>query len=142
MSTVAQILRTKGDQFYAIEPESPVFDALRLMAEKEVGALLVMKDDQLVGIVSERDYARKVALAGKSSPTTTVSEIMTPQVTTVRPEQTVDECMMVMTEGRFRHAPVVVNGKVAGVISLGDLVKMVISDQKYVIEQLEHYITS
>ena len=142
MSTVAQILRTKGDQFYAIGPEKPVFDALRLMAEKEVGALLVMKDDELVGIVSERDYARKVALQGKASPTTTVSEIMTPQVTTVRPEQTVDECMMVMTEGRFRHAPVVVNGKVAGVISLGDLVKTVISDQKYVIEQLEHYITS
>jgi len=117
-----------------------VFDALSLMAEKEVGALLVLEGEKLVGIISERDYARKVILLGKSSKSTAVREIMTAEVICVRPEQTIQECMALMTESHVRHLPVLENDRLSGVISIGDVVKAIISEQEFMIEQLERYI--
>jgi CBS domain-containing protein len=141
MKTVADVLAQKGHEHYSVAPDDSVFDALMKMADKNVGALLVMQGGELVGIISERDYARKVVLQGRTSPNTLVRDIMTPEVTVVEPRRSVEECMALMTTQRFRHAPVVENGKIVGVISLGDLVKTVISEQKFVIEQLEQYIT-
>jgi len=140
MKTVAQMLKLKPSGVISIRPDVPVLDALKLLADKDVGAVLVMDGPRLVGIVSERDYARKVALKGKSSGDTTVSEIMTKEVVCVTPAQTNEECMALMTEKRARHLPVIDNGRVVGVLSIGDLVKDAISEQKFVIEQLEHYI--
>jgi len=140
MKTVAQMLKLKPSGVISIRPDVPVLDALKLLADKDVGAVLVMDGPRLVGIVSERDYARKVALKGKSSGDTTVSEIMTKEVVCVTPAQTNEECMALMTEKRARHLPVIDNGRVIGVLSIGDLVKDAISEQQFIIDQLEHYI--
>jgi len=138
--TVREILRKKGQDVWFIAPESSVYKAIEMMADKHVGALVVIATEKLVGIISERDYARKVILHGKASKDTTVEEIMTHKVVCVRPEQSVEECMAVMTDKRVRHLPVLKDKKVLGVISIGDVVKEVISEQRYTIEQLEHYI--
>ena len=141
MKTVQQILRHKGNTFWSVTPDTMVYDALRLMAEKDVGALLVLEAGRLAGIMSERDYARKVALQGKSSLATPVKEIMTRRVVCVRPDQTVEECMAVVTEKRIRHLPVLVDDEVVGVVSIGDLVKATIDEKDFMIKQLENYIT-
>lgn len=141
MKTVAHILRSKPDQaVYKIAPTAPVLEALRLMAQKSIGALLVADGENIVGIMTERDYARKVALMSRSSMETPVRDIMTSEVLYVRPDQSSDECMALMTQNRLRHLPVMDRGKLVGVISIGDLVKDIISEQKFIIEQLEHYI--
>ena len=141
MKSVAYILKSKADAgVYSIAPTASVFDGLKLMAEKNIGALLVMEGDAIVGIVTERDYARKVALLGRSSPLTQVREVMTAAVMFVGPEQMSDHCMALMTGHRLRHLPVVEDGKLMGVISIGDLVKDIISEQQFIIEQLERYI--
>jgi CBS domain-containing protein len=141
MVTVRQILKSKGTQIWSTQPEATVYNALQLMAEKGIGALLVLADGKLVGIFSERDYARKIILHGKSSAETQVSEIMTPGVITVTLDQTIAECMTLMTEKRFRHLPVVEGEQVVGLISIGDVVKAIISDQEFMIQQLESYIS-
>ncbi|HSB69887.1 MAG TPA: CBS domain-containing protein [Candidatus Methylomirabilis sp.] len=141
MKTVQQILRQKGSAFWSVTPETMVYNALKLMAEKDVGALLVLEGIRLVGIISERDYARKVILKGKSSLDTPVREIMTRRVLWVRPDQTVEECMALVTEKRIRHLPVVVDDEVVGVVSIGDLVKASIDEKDFLIKQLENYIT-
>src|SRR5437870_4511880 len=140
MTSVAQLLHAKGHAVWSIAPDSSVYDAITLMADKEVGALLVVEAQRLVGIVSERDYARKVILQGKSSRDTPVGEIMTDKVFYVRPEQTVEECMALMTAKRIRHLPVLADEQLMGVVSIGDLVKAVISEQEVRIQQLEQYI--
>jgi len=141
MITVRDILRAKGNRVWCVSPDATVFSALELMAEKNVGALVVLDGKNLVGIFSERDYARKIILKGKASKETSVEEIMTSEVTTVRPGQSVDECMALMTERRIRHLPVFEGEKMAGLISIGDVVKAVISEREFMIQQLEHYIT-
>jgi CBS domain-containing protein len=141
MKPVTQILQTKRDNVvHAVGPDALVIDALKLMAEKGIGALLVMDGDQVIGIVSERDYARKVELQGRMSKETKVSAIMSAPVIYVRPDQSNEECMALMTENRLRHLPVLHNGKLLGLISIGDLVKDIISEQQFIIEQLQHYI--
>jgi CBS domain-containing protein len=135
-----QLLQTKGQDIWSITPDALVIDALKLMAEKRVGALLVLEAGQVVGIISERDYARKVSLLGKSSKTTPVREIMTEKVVYVRPEQTIEDCMALMTDKRIRHLPVLADDQLIGVISIGDVVKAVISEQEFIIAQLENYI--
>jgi CBS domain-containing protein len=144
MSTVAQLLarKPKGLQLHSIRPDAPVLEAIRVMAEHGIGALLVMEGSQLTGIISERDYARKVILKGRSSGDTPVSQIMTSKVTTVRAGQSTQECMSLMTEGHFRHLPVVEGERVIGMLSIGDLVRAVLEEQQQTIEQLEHYIRS
>jgi CBS domain-containing protein len=142
MISVRQLLDRKGRQVFAIAPAAAVLEAIRLMAERHVGALLVMEGETLRGIVSERDYARKVILMGRSSADTPVRDIMTAAVITVQPETPVEECMQVMTERRVRHLPVVEGGRVVGMVSIGDLVKAVIAEQQQHIEQLESYIHS
>ena len=141
MKTVRHVLQVKGRQIWSIRPDASVYDALKLMADREVGALLVLDGGKLVGIISERDYARKVILKGKSSLETPVSDIMTSKVICVRPEQTIEECMALMTDKHVRHLPVVVGDEVVGVISIGDLVKAVIAEKDFMIKQLEDYIT-
>ena len=140
MRTVAMILQQKGHDVWSISPKATVFEALRLMAEKNVGALLVVQEDQCVGIVSERDYARKVVLHGRSSRNTPVGKIMTKRVFYVQPQQTLDECMALMTEKRIRHLPVISQSDLVGVISIGDVVKHIIDEQGNIIEHLEGYI--
>lgn len=140
MKTVAQMLVGKPTGAISINPESAVIDALKLLAEKDVGAVLVMDGTRLVGIVSERDYARKVALKGKSASDTPVSEIMTREVVFVTPAQTNEDCMALMTQKHIRHLPVMDKDRVLGVLSIGDLVKDMISEQQFIISQLEHYI--
>ena len=142
MKTVEQMLEGKGRRLLSVAPGATVYEALKLMAEHEVGALVVLDGERLVGIFSERDYARKVILFGKSSKETLVREIMTDKVLCVRPDQTVDQCMALMTDKRVRHLPVLDHKKVTGVISIGDVVKEVISEQRFMIEQLENYIHS
>jgi CBS domain-containing protein len=139
-TTVRDLLRVKGTTVWTIAPDATVYDALALMAEKDIGALLVMAGDALVGILSERDYARKVVLRGRTSRETPVREIMTDRVLCVRPEQTIEECMALMTNKRIRHLPVLEDDRVRGLISIGDVVKSIISEQEFVIEQLEKYI--
>ena len=141
MYTVQQILNSKGHEVWSINPDATVFEALQLMAEKDVGALLVLKSGKLVGIFSERDYARKVILHGKASKETLVKEIMTSRVAYVHPGLTTEECMALMTARHIRHLPVLDGDQVVGVISIGDVVKAIISNQVFVIEQLENYIT-
>ena len=142
MKSVAHILKSKPDAtVYTVAPTASVFDALKLMAEKSIGALVVTEGEQVVGIITERDYARKVILMARSSKETPVRDIMTSAVMYVRPGQTSEECMVLMTENRLRHLPVMDSGKLVGLISIGDLVKDIISEQKFIIEQLEHYIT-
>jgi CBS domain-containing protein len=140
MRLVKHLLEGKGSAIYAIEPEKPVLEAIRVMADKYVGALLVMQGGQLVGIVSERDYARKVILLGRSSAQTPVREIMSSPVMTVAPGDSVNHCMKLMTDKRMRHLPVVENAKVIGMLSIGDLVKAVIDDQAEQLEHLQRYI--
>jgi signal-transduction protein with cAMP-binding, CBS, and nucleotidyltransferase domain len=139
--SVDSILKQKPGNVWSISPDQSVYEAIREMAEKQIGALLVMSRDALVGIISERDYARKVILMGRSSKNTTVKEIMTSRVVCVTPAHTLDECMALMTEHRIRHLPVMKNQKVVGILSIGDLVKWIISEQEATIRHLEHYIT-
>lgn len=138
---VAHVLGKKGQDVWSVPSDTSVYDALTLMAERNIGALVVADEGVLTGIVSERDYARKVILLGRESRKTTVGEIMTPDPVTVSMEDTVDECMELMTNNRFRHLPVVEDGQLRGVISIGDVVGAVIEKQKFMIDQLEGYIT-
>ncbi|WP_025918452.1 CBS domain-containing protein [Herminiimonas sp. CN] len=141
MQTVAHILKSKDNQaVWSIAPTAMVLEAIKLLAEKGIGALLVMEGEQVVGIVTERDYARKVHIKGRLSDNTPVSDIMTSPVMYVRPDQTNEQCMALMTENRLRHLPVMHEGKLIGLISIGDLVKDIISEQQFIIQQLEHYI--
>jgi len=142
MTTIKQILDTKGYTVWSIHPQESVCAAIQRMAEKEVGALVVLEDDTVVGIISERDYARKVTLKGRSDRETVVQDIMTPDVIYVRLDQSIEECMSIVTERRIRHLPVLDSGRLIGIISIGDLVKTIIAEQQFIIEQLEHYISS
>lgn len=142
MKTAAELLKSKSHQgVHSIKPTASVLDALKLMADKEIGALLVMEGKAILGIITERDYARKVALMARTSKETPVYDIMTSDVMYVRPDQTSEDCMVLMTENRLRHLPVMDDDKLIGLISIGDLVKDIISEQKFIIQQLEHYIT-
>ncbi len=140
MVTVRQLLQAKGYSIWSIAPDASVYDALKLMADKEVGALLVLDGKKLTGIISERDYARKVTLKGKTAIDTPVKEIMIKEVISVCPEQPIEECMALMTEKRTRHLPVCEGGCLVGIVSIGDVVKAIISQQEFMIEQLERYI--
>ena len=142
MRTVRELVDTKTHRLLSINPEHSVYDALHKMAEHDVGALIVLKEQALVGIFSERDYARKVVLDGRTSKSTPVSDVMTSKVVCVSPDRTADECMALMTEKRVRHLPVIDQKKVLAVVSIGDIVREMISDQKHTIEQLEQYIMS
>lgn len=141
MNFVTEILKTKGREVWTVSPDSTVYDALQVMADKNVGALMVLERDKLVGIFSERDYARKVILKGKASKDTLVREIMSTELVWIRPDQTIAVCMNLMTNKRIRHLPVLDEGRLVGVISIGDVVKAIISEQEFTIQQLEHYIT-
>ena len=138
---ISAILERKGREIWSVTPESTVFDAIRLMASKNVGALLVIERDKLVGIISERDYTRKVILKGRSSRETAVSEIMSRPVISVSPQRSVADCLRLMTENRVRHLPALEGGRVVGIVSIGDLVKWIIQAQSVTIDQLEGYIT-
>ena len=141
MKTVRDILKVKGTDVWCVEPDTTVFDALQRMAEKEVGALVVTQGAQVVGLITEREYARKVVLQGRTSPTTLVKEIMTSPVVYIHLDQPIEECMALMTEKRTRHLPVIEDGKLVGLISIGDIVKSIIADQQFIIEQLVRYIS-
>ena len=141
MRRVKDILATKGDDIWSIEPDASVYDAIHLLAEKEIGALLVMEGDDLVGVISERDYARQIILKGKGSRDTLVREIMTSEVITAEPCQDIGECMGMMTDKRIRHLPVMDGGRVVGVLSIGDLIRAVIAEQQSTIVDLEKYIS-
>ena len=141
MGTVAQILEAKGREVFSIGPDNTVFEAVSLMAEKGIGALLVMQGDKLVGIVTERDYARKIVLEDRSSRKTPVRDVMTTRVLCVPPDRTVEECMALMTDKRARHLPVVDHKRVVGIVSIGDLVKTVIEEQQFIVQQLQQYIS-
>ena len=140
MRTVRSLLQAKGYAVWTIAPDASVYEALRVMADKNVGALLVLEGGELVGVISERDYARKVVLRGRSSVDTPIRDIMTADVISVRPDQTVEECMALMTDYHIRHLPVVADGRLMGVISIGDVVKSIITEQGFMIEQLTSYI--
>jgi CBS domain-containing protein len=141
VKTAAEILKSKPDQIvHSIAPTASVFDAVKLMADKSIGALLVVEGKRIVGVITERDYARKIILMGRASKETPVSDIMTSEVMYVRPNQTSEECMALMTQNRIRHLPIVDKGTLIGLISIGDLVKDIISEQRFIIDQLEHYI--
>ena len=142
MKTAADLLKSKAHQsIHTIAPAASVFDAVKLMADKNIGALLVMEGEEVAGIITERDYARKIVLMSRSSKETPVREIMTSALMYVHPDQTSEECMVLMTENRLRHLPVMDDNKLLGLISIGDLVKSIITEQKFTIEQLEHYIS-
>jgi CBS domain-containing protein len=142
MKTAAHLLKSKAHQtVHTITPEASVFDAIKLMADKNIGALLVMEAEKVAGIVTERDYARKIVLMSRSSEQTPVRQIMTSAVIYVRPDQTSEECMVLMTENRLRHLPVIDGGRLLGIISIGDLVKDIIADQRFTIQQLGQYIS-
>lgn len=140
-TTVSELLREKGHDVWSIGPDASVYDALVFMAEKEIGALVVLEDGVPVGLISERDYARKLILEGRSSRDTPVRDVMTRRVFGVGPGQTVEECMALMTDKRIRHLPVMNGSELIGVVSIGDLVKAIIADQQQAIEELEHYIS-
>jgi CBS domain-containing protein len=142
IKTVGDVLRTKGNEVCSVKPGDSVFNTLKLMAERDVGAVLVLDGGRPVGIFSERDYARQVILKGKASKDTLVRDIMTTKVAFVRPQQTIEECMALMTAKRFRHLPVMDNDKLVGILSIGDVVKSVIAEQEFLIEQLVDYIRS
>ena len=141
MYTVRHLLQEKGNKVWSIAPQASVYDALQLMADKNIGALLVMEKEKVVGIFTERDYARKVVLKGRSSKTTTVGELETVDVLYVSPDDSIENCMALMTEKRLRHLPVVEEGKLIGLVSIGDIVKAVISEREFTIRELERYIT-
>ena len=141
MRSIKTLLEKKGNHVWSIEPGASVYDALVVMGEKQIGALLVMEGEKLIGIFSERDYARKIILKNRTSRDSKVEDIMTSKVICARPSQQVEECMAIMMNGKFRHMPVMSDGKVVGVLALGDLVKVVIAEQKFTIQQLESYIT-
>jgi CBS domain-containing protein len=140
MTTVRQLLDQKGQRVWAIHPDATVFDAVKKMAEKDVGSLVVIDGEKVLGIITERHYARNVVLKGKTSPATPVRDIMERHVIVARPDYTVDRCMALMSDKRVRHLPVFDKEKLIGIVSIGDLVKSVIGDQKFMINQLEHYI--
>ena len=140
MTTVKHVLDKKGHDVHCIKPDDTVFDALRAMEERDIGALIVLDDGGLVGIITERHYSREIVLKGKASPTTRVGDIMSTKVVCARPDQSVEECMAVMTARAVRHLPVLEHKQVIGVVSIGDMVKTVIDDKEFIIEQLEHYI--
>tara|TARA_B110000881_G_C18390168_1_gene420607 strand:+ start:85 stop:522 length:438 start_codon:yes stop_codon:yes gene_type:complete len=139
--TVNQLLNSKNDEIFSVTPGALVIDAIKMMDEKKVGALLVIENDKLAGIISERDYTRKVILKNRSSAKTKVSEIMTSSLKTVGPSQSLDECMVIMSHSHIRHLPIVQDGQVIGILSIMDVVKNIISEQEFTIEQLQHYIT-
>jgi len=141
MTTVNDLLRDKPSDIWTVGPDDTVLDALKIMAEKNIGALLVMDSGRLIGLLSERDYARKVALEGRASHDTPVRDVMTTRVAFVSSSKTVEDCLALMTDKRFRHLPVMENDKLVGLISIGDLVKAIIVDQQFMIEQLEQYIS-
>jgi CBS domain-containing protein len=141
MTTVRHILDRKGHQVWSLHSDDTVYDAIKMMAEKDVGALLVLDGGKIVGIVTERDYARNVFLKGRASPQTLVAEIMVRDVVSVKPDNSIEEGMALMTAKRVRHLPVISNGELLGIVSIGDLVKSIISDREFAIEQLEHYIS-
>ena len=140
MATVRDMLRTKGFEVWSIGPDTTVYDALKLMAEKNIGAVLVMEADKVMGILSERDYARKIILVGRASADTPAREIMTERVMCVGPEETAEQCMALMTEKKVRHLPVLESNQLIGIISIGDVVKATIAQKEFIIEQLEDYI--
>ena len=140
MTLVNHVLDIKGHYVHAIHPRARVFDALRMMAENNVGSLVVLEDEKLVGIFTERVYAREIALKGRTSSETLVADVMSTLVPCVRPEQSVEECMAIMTKRAVRHLPVLDSGRVIGIVSIGDMVNSIISDQQFVIEELEHFI--
>ena len=142
MRTVRQLLESKPVEIHAVPPDAPVIEAIRLMAEHHVGALLVMEGARLAGILSERDYARKVVLQGRSSKDTPVRDIMTAEVISVRPQDSTEHCMQLVTDSRIRHLPVIEGGQVVGVVSIGDLVKAVIEEQRQELDHLQRYIAS
>ncbi len=141
MKTVKRILEGKGNEVHTIAPDAKVYDALKQMADRNVGALVVLQDGEVIGLISERDYARKVVLQGRFSKDTPVREVMNEKAVCVEPSQTVEACMALMTEMRTRHLPVLEKGKLAGLISIGDVVRAVIEHQKFTIDELQHYIT-
>lgn len=141
MTTIRQLLDTKGHEVLSIGPEDSVFDAIKLMADRNVGSLIVLENNDLIGIITERHYARNVYLKGRASPDTKVKDIMASKVLYAIPEETVDQCMAVMTDKAVRHLPVMDDGEVVGIISIGDLVKSIIEGQQFVIDQMERYIT-
>ncbi len=140
MITIEKILNNKDKQIWSVEPKTSIFEALKIMSDKEIGALLVLEDEKLVGIFSERDYARKVILKGKSSKNTQVGELMTKKVLYIDPEQTINDCMAIMTDKHIRHLPVIENDKVIGMVTIGDVVNQIISEQEFTIHHLENYI--
>ncbi len=140
MTTIKQVLEKKGRQVHSIGPDASVFDALKVMAQHDIGSLVVLEGDRLVGIITERHYAREIVLKGKTSPATRVRDIMSTRVVYARPEQSVEACMAVMTARAVRHLPVLDQDRVVGIVSIGDMVKSVIAEQKFIIDQLEHYI--
>src|SRR5699024_1707735 len=141
MKKIKELLREKGNEVCSIDPDASVFDAITLMAEKNIGALLVMRGSRVVGVISERDYARKVTLENHASRDTKVAQIMSDRVIYAEPSETVEECMALMTDKHIRHLPVMQDNELLGLVSIGDLVKAVIAEQKFMIEQLEHYIS-
>ncbi len=141
MVTIRQLIKSKSSDVWSVNPDASVFEAMRIMADKGIGALVVLENEKLVGMITERDYARKVVLKERTSKETPVGDIMTKDVLYVRPEHTVEECLALMTEKRTRHLPVLDADKLIGLVSIGDLVKSVIDEQQHVIEQLEHYIS-
>ena len=142
MTTLKMLLKGKGHDVWSVRPDDTVLDAIKMLAEKDIGALIVIKDDKPVGIFTERDYARNVYLKGKSSLDTAVRDVMVAPVICVKPDQTVDECMALMTAKRFRHLPIMDGDELVGMVSIGDLVKSVIAEQQFTIEQMEQYIHS
>ena len=140
MTTIRQLLREKGHKICSVGPESTVYDAMRKMADEDIGSLVAMEGGKIVGIITERHYARNVVLKGRTSPATRVRDIMENEVLYAQPDQSVEECMAIMTDERVRHLPVIEQGKEIGLVSIGDLVKSIISDQKFTIDQLEHFI--
>jgi CBS domain-containing protein len=140
MTTIGQLLREKGHKVHSVGPDSTVYDAIRTMADENIGSLVVMEGGNVVGIITERHYARNVVLKGRTSPATRVGDIMEQRVLYAKPDQSVEECMAIMTDRRVRHLPVIEQEQVMGMISIGDLVKSIIGDQKFTIDQLEHFI--
>ena len=140
MTTIRQLLREKGQKVHAVSPDDTVFDAIRKMADENVGSLVVMEDEKIVGIITERHYARNVVLKGRTSPATRVADIMETTVLYAQPDQSVEECMAIMTDKKVRHLPIIAQEKLIGIVSIGDLVKSIIGDQKFIIDQLEHFV--